>query len=116
MPRTKVPERFSDSDGAPVSARYPQIVGGTCEFCGVVDPNHKGLQYKICRHFKDMGDLACSYCDRAINQDDMFAHKVVNVADHPNNPDKVVVWCTNGNKNPGGPCEQKHLERFSTSI
>ena len=115
--RPKVPERAAGTDGAPQSRRYPRIIGGTCEFCGVIDANQPAkLQYRLCPHFADMGPLACSYCDKALDPTDVIANKFVNVADHPENPDKVVVWCSNGPGNPGSKCEEKHLKRFSPSM
>lgn len=112
----KTPERFAGSDGAPMSKRYPRIIGGTCEACGVVDQHKPAeIQYSLCPHFQDMGELACSYCDRAIDPKENIKHKVVMVSDHPQDPSKVVCWCTNGPGNPGSDCEQKHLKRFTPS-
>ena len=87
--------------------RLPQIRGGICEHCGVIDgnvPSH--LQYTLCPHFKGLGEMQCSYCEEAVNPIDTIKQGVLNIAEHPDNPDKYVVWC-NSYK-----CASKHIERF----
>jgi hypothetical protein len=37
-------------------------------------------------------------------------HAVLNVAEHPENPNKLVVWCDSYE------CSKKHRERFSVSL
>src|SRR5882724_11203015 len=54
LPRNMRIER-SGNISAPMAVRWPQIRGGTCEFCGVLDPNVPAqYQYKLCPHFRGM--------------------------------------------------------------
>lgn len=108
-PRPKTIERQGVS-GSARTERYPQVRGGICEFCGVLDPLVASTdQYKLCGHFKDIGQLRCSYCDNTKDPDDVIYHSVMNVAGHPDNPDKLVVWCDSFT------CSAKHLARFQTN-
>lgn len=91
---------------AQYSERFPQVRGGVCEFCGIQDPlvaaEH---QYKMCPHYRGMM-LRCSYCDETKNPDEVAGKSVLNVAKHPDNPSKLVVWCDSFS------CSEKHLARF----
>ena len=94
----------------PVTRRWPQVRGGICEFCGVIDKNIRSEdQYKLCPHFREIGQLRCSYCDETKNPDDIIYHGVLNIAAHPDNPDKLIVWCNSYT------CSQKHEKRFVVS-
>jgi len=91
----------------PFTHKYPQVRGGTCEWCGVKDPNYPAhLQYTLCDHFKNMGELMCSYCDASKNPEDVVYKHILNIHDSPTNPGAVVVVCDNYT------CSQKHLARF----
>lgn len=108
MPRMKQVERMGDI-GAPYSRRYPRVIGGICEFCGVMDNRYPSeFQYKMCPHFRGM-QLRCSYCPASKNPDDVINHSQMNIAEHPDNPDKLVVWCNSYE------CSKKHTERFQVS-
>ena len=103
--RHKVIER-QGIKGVPYTRRYPQVRGGVCEFCGVIDPNTPSqFQYKLCPHYRGM-QLRCSYCDETKDPDDIIYHSVMNVAEHPDNPDKLIVWCDSYE------CARAHLARF----
>lgn len=105
MPRQKTLERQGDVS-APYSRRYPQVRGGVCEFCGIVDAQQPSqYQYKLCPHYRGM-QLRCTYCPQSKDSDDVIYHADMNVAEHPDNPDKLVVWCNSYE------CSKKHLERF----
>ncbi len=107
-PNTKTIERQSSS-GAPVTERFPKVIGGVCESCGVIDGAYRAEeQYKLCRHYQGM-QLRCSYCDPSKDPDEVIAHAELKVAAHPDNPDKLIVWCDSFR------CSEKHLERFDTS-
>jgi hypothetical protein len=94
----------------PVTRRWPQVRGGICEYCGIIDPNVRSEdQYKLCPHFRDIGQLRCSYCDESKNPDDIVYHSVLNIAAHPDNPNKLIVWCNSYT------CSQKHEKRFLVS-
>lgn len=107
-PRNKQIER-QGSKAEPYTRRYPQVRGGICEYCGVLDKNVASEhQYKLCPHYRGM-QLRCSYCDEALNPDDVIGHSTMNVAEHPDNPDKLVVWCDRYE------CSRKHEQRFRRS-
>ena len=94
----------------PVTRRYPQVRGGVCEFCGILDnkvPSEH--QYKLCPHFRNIGQLRCSYCDENRDADDVIGHGVLNIAEHPDNPDKLIVWCDSYN------CSRAHEARFKVN-
>lgn len=105
MPRQKQLER-QGGVSAGYSIRYPEIRGGICEHCGVLDGNYPSeYQYKLCPHYRGM-QMRCVYCPDDKNPDDIINHSVLRVAEHPNNPDTLVVWCDSYE------CSKKHLERF----
>ena len=107
-PRLTV-ERQGQS-GAPMSERLPQVRAGICEYCGVLDRNVPSEhQYKLCPHYRDIGQLRCTYCDNTKNPDDVIGHSVLNIAKHPDNPQKLIVWCDSYT------CSEKHLARFDMS-
>lgn len=91
----------------PYTRRYPQVRGGTCEFCGVLDKNVPAeYQYQLCPHFRGIGELRCSYCDESVDPTQIVLHAVLNIAEHPDNPNKLVVWCNSYE------CSRKHEARF----
>ena len=96
--------------GVPVTAYYPQIRGGICEYCGVLDQNTPSEhQYRLCPHFRSMGQMRCSYCEPTKDPNEVVAKSVLNVHGHPNDPNKLVVVCDSFK------CSQKHEQRFTTS-
>lgn len=108
--RPKTIER-QGSVSAPYTIRMPQVRGGICEWCGVLDPNLPATeQYKICPHYRAIGQLRCSYCPDTKDPDDVIYHSVLNVHGHPNDPDKLVVVCDST------VCVSKHFERFKVSV
>ena len=95
--------------GVPVTRRYPQVRGGVCEYCGVIDPHTPSqFQYKLCPHYRGM-QLRCSYCDESKDPDDVIYHANINVAEHPDKPGVLIMWCDSYN------CAKAHLERFNPS-
>ena len=91
----------------PYTRRLPQVRGGVCEFCGILDRNVPAQdQYKLCPHFRGIPELRCSYCDEAKNPTDVNLKAVLNIAEHPDNPNKLVVWCNSYE------CSNKHEKRF----
>ena len=108
-PRPKTIER-QGGHTEPKTRRLPQIRGGICEFCGVLDRNVPSqFQYQLCPHFRGLGEMRCSYCDEAKNPTDVVMNSVLNIAEHPDNPDKLVVWCNSY------VCSGKHIARFRVS-
>jgi len=98
------------SKTVPVTRRWPQVRGGICEWCGVMDKSIPSEhQYKLCPHFREIGQLRCSYCDETKNPDDVIYHSVLNIAAHPDNPKKLIVWCNSYT------CSRAHEKRFTAS-
>ena len=105
LPRNKQMGRFA-SGGFPVSRKWPDVRGGVCEFCGVIDPEQPSqYQYKLCPHYRGM-QLACDYCGGKRDQDDNAYHSTILVHDHPDNPDLLVVRCN------AYDCVKAHEQRF----
>lgn len=91
---------------APVSRRFPRIIGGQCEFCGTLDPAYPGdMQYKFCPHYRGM-EARCVYCEDTKDPVDVVRTTTLNVAEHPNRPGEILMWCK------GLRCEQRHREAF----
>lgn len=101
----KVVER-QGSRSEPRVRHYPQVIGGVCEFCGIIDSTVPSqYQYQLCPHYKGM-QLRCSYCDGNKNPDEVNYRSTLNVTDHPNDPEKIVVCCD------AFTCVQSHHARF----
>lgn len=105
LPRNKRVGRYQ-SGGFPVSHRHPQVRGGVCEFCGVLDPNQPSqYQYKLCPHYRGM-NMVCDYCGGKRDQEDVVYHSTLNIHDHPENPDLLVIRCD------AYECVKAHEQRF----
>ena len=105
-PRPKTVERQGQRS-EPYTRLYPQVRGGICEFCGVLDNKVPSeYQYQLCPHFRGIGELRCSYCDEAVDPTQVVLHAVLNIAEHPDNPEKLIVWCNSYE------CSRKHEARF----
>ncbi len=108
-PRQKTIER-QGVRSEPYTRRYPQVRGGVCEFCGVLDGNVSAEhQYKLCPHFRGIGEIRCSYCDESRDPVDIVGRAIINIAEHPDNPDNLVVWCNSYD------CSRRHEARFKRS-
>lgn len=107
-PRNMTLER-QGADTVPLSYRFPRVIGGVCEWCGVIDKHTPGnLQYKLCPHYRGM-ELRCIYCPQERDQGEVVRMGSLNVASHPYNPKTLVVWCGNAE------CSKKHIDRFKIS-
>ena len=94
------------SKAEPYTQRYPQVRGGICEYCGVIDPNQPSeYQYRLCAHYRGMA-LRCSYCPESKNPDEIIGHHTLNVAGHPSDPGTIIAWCDSYE------CSRKHEARF----
>lgn len=108
QPNTKQVER-QGLNAEQFTRRYPRVFGGVCEFCGVLDKNVDSVnQYKLCEHYRGM-QLRCSYCDSSKDSDEVIRRSELKVADSPDNPNQLVVWCDSYE------CSEKHLNRFNKS-
>lgn len=108
-PRPQVRVERRNNSRVPYVRRYPRIIAGACEYCGTLDPRvPAGKQYTICPHYKNL-ELRCSYCDETRDPEDVIAHNMLNVAEHPDKPNTLVVWCNQLK------CKQAHEKRFTFS-
>lgn len=108
LPRSKAIER-QGGQSVPLVRHYPAVIGGICEFCGVIDKNQPAeYQYKLCPHYRGM-QLACSYCPATKNPDEVIGHAKLSITDHPTNPNTLVICCDSYN------CTSKHQARFKIS-
>jgi hypothetical protein len=90
----------------PYVRRFPQVRAGTCEFCGVIDPYQPAqFQYKLCPHYRGK-DLWCTYCDQSKNPEEVVGKSILNIAESPNNPNELIVWCDSYE------CSRAHNTRF----
>lgn len=109
LPRQKQVERHGNTGSSQVH-HYPQVRGGVCEFCGVIDPNQPSqYQYKLCPHYRGQ-NLRCTYCPEEKDVDDIAYHSTLNITDHPDNPNKIVVVCNSYE------CTKAHEKRFKVVL
>lgn len=95
-----------NAEGVPSSRRFPNIIGGVCEFCGVIDANQPSqYQYKLCSHYRGM-QAWCSYCPSSKDPDDVAYHANLNVREDPYRAGELLMWCDSYE------CSRKHLEKF----
>lgn len=105
VPRQKTIER-QGGRSEPFVRHHPRVISGICEFCGVLDRNQPSeYQYKLCPHYRGL-QLQCSYCPDSKNPDEVIGHASLNIMEHPDNPDKLIVVCDSYS------CSEKHLARF----
>ena len=98
------------SAGVPMTYKLPDVRGGQCEWCGVMDPAQPAeYQYLLCPHYREIGALRCSYCEERADPTDVLLHSKMLVYVHPDDPDKLVVLCGQYE------CTRKHEKRFSPS-
>lgn len=85
---------------------YPEVRGGTCSWCGVMDKNAEAVdQYKLCPHYRGK-QLICTYCPAQVNPDEVIRRSVMQVMDSPDNPNELIVKCDSFE------CSERHLKRF----
>lgn len=92
----------------PVSRRFPDIIAGVCEFCGIIDKRQPGeYQYKLCPHYRGM-DMRCNYCPLTENQEEVVRGRTIKVAEDPFRPGVLVTWCNSTE------CGKKHRQKYTT--
>lgn len=75
------------------SRRFPDIRGGVCEECGVIDNTKPGdVQYKFCKHYAGM-DMKCSFCKETANHPDVVRQSTMVVREDPYSPGQLVTLC-----------------------
>lgn len=96
-------------NSAPLSIRYPEIRGGTCEFCGVIDKNFPGdQQYKLCVHYKGM-NLKCSFCKEGDDHGEVVRTSKMLVMSDPYLPGTLLTHCGKYE------CQRKFEKKFNLS-
>lgn len=104
-PRQMQLERQGEAT-SPLTIHFPEVRGGICEYCGVLDPNYPSeYQYKLCPHYRGM-QLRCRYCPSSKNPDEVINHTTLHITAHPDNLSTLVVCCDSYE------CLRKHTERF----
>ena len=90
--------------------RFPEVRGGVCESCGILDPKQPGqIQYKLCPHFREIDNIACNYCPPSKNPDEVIRSHVLNIYRSPNNPNAIISVCDESQ------CMDKHIKRFQAN-
>jgi hypothetical protein len=85
---------------------YPEIRGGVCEWCGILDRNVPSqYQYKLCPHYRGM-DARCSYCPETKNPEEVVYKSAMIVLDHPDKPGTLIMHCNSYE------CANAHIKRF----
>lgn len=108
-PRTMQVERMGESS-SPMVFTFPDVRGGICEYCGVMDGNYPSeYQYKLCQHYRGK-QLQCSYCPQGKDPDDVINHSVLKIYSHPDNPKKMVICCNSYE------CSKKHEQRWKIGV
>ncbi len=108
MPSEMEVERVGNLSSG-VTVAYPEVRGGICEHCGVIDGNYPSqFQYKLCPHYRGK-QLACSYCPAEKSVDDVINHSVLRILRHPDNPRKLIVHCNSYE------CLKKHEQRWKVA-
>ncbi len=76
-----------------MTTRFPDIRGGICEACGVVDPNQPSeVQYKLCKHYTGR-DMRCSFCKESADHDEVIRMSTLVVKQDPYDPRSLVTLC-----------------------
>lgn len=89
---------------------FPEVRGGICEYCGVIDKNYPSeQQYKLCGHFRGK-NLACSYCPATKNSEEVTAKSVLRIMQHPEQPRKLIVQCNSYE------CKRAHEKRWQVAL
>jgi hypothetical protein len=105
MPHEYEVERVGNLSSG-VTIVFPEVRGGVCEWCGVIDGNYPSqYQYKLCPHYRGK-QLSCSYCPAEKDVDDVINHSVLRIMQHPDHPKKLLIHCNSYN------CLRKHEQRW----
>lgn len=106
----QAPKRMLERQGSrsePYVRHLPEVRGGVCEFCGILDRNVPSqYQYKLCPHFRDLGTLSCTYCPSTKDPDEVNYKAVLHTMEHPDRPGVYIAVCNSYE------CEKAHQERW----
>lgn len=95
----------------PMTRMKPKVIGGICEHCGVLDGNSPSeVQYLLCPHFKEIGELRCSYCPESADPVEVIKKANIKVHEHPDKPNTWIAVCDSYN------CGNAHQKRFNRAV
>lgn len=102
-PEAQVRVRTVTNPGLPEHKRWPNIIGGACEFCGtgvyhtetarLITPlaaNRYGVGQ--CEHYKDV-EIRCSYCPAETDWNQLSQRKI-RVLEFASTPGELIMVCT----------------------
>lgn len=102
-------ERQSARPGV-MTVMYPAVIGGVCEFHGVIDHNLASIeQYKLCPNdgkHPHYNMIRCSYCPETKDPNDVIYKSKMTIMRNPDNWSKLIAVCDNFT------CLQAHEQRF----
>ena len=109
-----MPLERAGAKSMPYTRMKPRVIGGVCEYCGVVNSNYPSEeQYKLCPHFKDLkdqfnptGELRCTYCPDNADPVEVVKKADMKVHEHPDKPNVWIAVCDSYN------CVKAHENRF----
>lgn len=94
----------------PFSRQFPEVRGGVCAFCGVIDKNYPGdQQYKLCPHYKGM-NLKCTFCKESEDHEQVVRMAKMLVMEDPYLPGNLITHCGKYE------CQVKFEKRFNISV
>ena len=94
--------------------RFPDIICGVCEYCGVTDRNKPSEEQYTSIHVSGcpytsiggLGEIRCSYCPENVNPVDVVKQRKLSVHESPSNPGQLIAVCDSL------ACSDKHNKRF----
>ena len=99
------------TQSVPFTRMKPYVTGGICDFCGVLDATQKSeVQYQLCPHFKDIGELRCSYCPDNADPTEVIRRSKMKIHEHPDKPGTWIALCDSYN------CTLAHEKRFNRAV
>ena len=83
----------SSGGGYPSARKLPDVIGGTCEFCGTLDPKIPAdIQYSVCPHYTGV-DIKCSYCPPGADHDEIRKTRRFSIKEFPVGSGQLDVCC-----------------------
>lgn len=94
--------------------RYPDITGGICDFCGILNnllPSEVQYMQKhvdgcLYAQAGGLGQLRCTYCPANADPVEVIKQRRLAVHDSPSMPGKLLAVCDSLT------CSDKHIKRF----
>lgn len=108
MPNQMQVERVGNMTSG-ITETFPEVRGGICEYCGVIDGNHPShMQYRLCPHYRGM-DLRCTYCPASKDSEEITNHSVLRILKHPEKSNTLLIHCNSFE------CLEKHKKRWQVA-